>query len=208
LTEGVNLTSLWSMAGWTLLPILLLSPSAVKVRSIDLSRILAVAFSLPLVMVVAAPIIAVAIHYAGVSPAEADARLVAAKTESAWHQVTLQPLRFVGCNLANAVVAYATDRPQALPPRSFNGDIADQVYADAHNWPRTPGEPVSIDAELTQSGLALVCSSDEANWVNAAAERAARGADSQRIDIEITRKFLDIPGRPHHYVIFIIPPRQ
>jgi hypothetical protein len=84
------------MAGWTLLPIMLLSPPAVKVRSIDLSLMLAVTFSLPLVIVVAAPVIAVAINYAGVSPVEAHARLLAAKTEGAWHQVTLQPLRFVG----------------------------------------------------------------------------------------------------------------
>jgi len=30
-----------------------------------------------------------------------------------------------------------------------------------------PGEPASIDAELAQSGMALVCSTDESNWVNA-----------------------------------------
>jgi hypothetical protein len=208
LTEGINLTSLWSMAGWTLLPILLLSPPAVKVRLIDLRRILAVTFSLPFVMVVAAPVIAVAMHYLGVSSAETDARLVAAKTESAWHLVTSQPLRFVGCNFANEVVAYAVDRPRALPSRSFAGDIADDVYADAYNWPHTPGEPASIDAELAQSGIALVCSTDEANWVHAAAERAARDAGSRRIDVEITRNFLGIPGRPHRYVIFIIPPQQ
>jgi hypothetical protein len=67
------------------------------IPSIDLCRILAVAFSLPFVMVVAAPVIAVTRHYVGVSPAEAHARLMAAMTESAWHQVTSQPLRFVGC---------------------------------------------------------------------------------------------------------------
>jgi len=208
LTERINLTSLWSMPGLTLLPILLLSAPAVKVPSIDLRRVLAVTFSVPLVMLIVAPMVAVAIQYAGVSPNEAHARLMAAKTEDAWHQITPQPLRFVGCNFADQVVAYAADRPRTLPARAFAGNIADQVYADVYNWPRTPGEPASTEAELTQSGMALVCSTDEASWVNAAAERAARDAGSRRTDVEITRNFLGIPGRPHRYVIFIIPPQQ
>jgi hypothetical protein len=82
------------------------------------------------------------------------------------------------------------------------------MYADAYNWPRTPGEPASINAEITQSGMALVCSADEANWVHAAAERAACDARSRRIELEIARNFLGISGRSHRYVIFIIPPRQ
>jgi hypothetical protein len=54
--------------------------------------------------------------------------------------------------------------------------------------------------------MALVCSADEANWVAAAAQRAARDPASRRIDIEIARNFLGIAGRPQHYVVFIIPP--
>jgi hypothetical protein len=86
-----------------------------------------------------APLIAVATHYFGVSPAEAHARLLAAKTESAWHQLTAQPLRFVGCNFANQVVAYVNGPTRALPGRPFHGDITRSgvrrgTQLAAHAW--------------------------------------------------------------------------
>ena len=208
LVEHINVASLWSMPGWSLLPILLLSPPAVKIRKIDVRRILAFAVALPLVMVLTAPVIAVVIHYAGVSPSEAHARLLASETEKAWHQVTAQPLRFVGCNLANDAVAYAPELPHSLPARSFHGEIGDQVYAEIYNWPHSPDEAASVDAQLTQSGMALVCRDDEPNWVHVAAEWAARDPFSRRIEIDIARYFLGIRGRPQHYVIFIIPPQH
>jgi hypothetical protein len=209
LVGGSNLTPLWSLPTWTLLPVLLLSSPAVKVRPIDLRRLLAGAVAVPLVMLVAAPAVAIAIHRAGVAPPAAHGRLLAAETERAWSQATPQPLRFVGCNVADEVIAYAPDRPHSLPLRSFRGDIADKVYADAHDWPRRlPVGPEPSDEQLAQSGMALVCLADETNWVDAAAARAGRNPASRRIDVDIARNFLGIPGRPHRYVIFIIPPRQ
>ena len=158
LVGGSNLTSLWSMPAWTLLPVLLLSSPAVKVRPIDLRRILAGAVAVPLVMLVAAPAVAIAIHRAGVAPPAAHGRLLATETERAWSQATPQPLRFVGCNVADEVIAYSRDRPHSLPLRSFRGDIADKVYADAHDWPRRlPVGPAPSDEQLAQSGMALVC---------------------------------------------------
>ena len=209
LAGGTNLTSLWSMPAWTLLPVLLLSPSAVKVRSINVRRILAAAVAVPLAMLITAPAIAIAIHRAGVTPPAAHGRLLAAEAERAWRQATPQPLRFVGCDVADEVIAYAQDRPRSLPLRFFRGDIADKVYADAHDWPpmRTGG-PASSEAQLAQSGMVLVCLADETNWVDAAAAQAARDPASRRIDVEIARDFLGIPGKPQHYVIFIIPPQQ
>ena len=159
------------MPAWTLLPVLLLSPPAVKVRSIDLRRILAASGS---------GATCDADHRAGnrdcrstragVTPPAAHGRLLAAAAERAWRQATPQPLRFVGCDVADEVIAYAQDRPRSLPLRFFRGDIADEVYADAHGWPRMlPGGPASSDAQLAQSGMALVCLADETNWVQAAA---------------------------------------
>ena len=207
LTGGIKLTSLWSMSAWTLLPVVLLSSPAVKVQPINLRRILAAAVAVPLVMLIAAPVIAVATHRAGVEPLAAHGRLLAAETERAWHQATSRPLRFVGCNAANEVIAYALDRPHSLPLRSFRGDIADEVYADAYAWPdMPPGKTGSSETQLGQNGMALVCLVDEPNWVQAAADRAARNPESRRIDVQIARSFLGIPGAPKRYVIFIIPP--
>ncbi len=57
LASGTDITSLWSMSAWTLLPVLLLSPKAVTISSIDTRRLLAFAVALPLIMVIVSPAI-------------------------------------------------------------------------------------------------------------------------------------------------------
>ena len=209
LLSGTLLTPIWSMPALTLLPVLLLSPPDVKVSPTGRQSIVAVAAAEPLVMLIAAPAIALAIHRAGITPPAAHGRLLAAETERAWRQATPEPLRYVGCDVADEVIAYAQDRPHPLPWRSFQGRIADEVYADAHNWPRTAqGALEPSDAELAARGMALVCSADSPDWVEAAAAKAAGDPASRRVDIDITRNFLGIPGRAQRYVIFIIPPRR
>ena len=206
LAGGFDLTSLWSMPSWTLLPVLLLSPPAVKVHPVNQRRILATAIGEPLAMLIAAPMIAIIAYRLGVTP-PADDRLLAAETERLWHQVTSQTLRFVGCDAADEVIAYAADRPRSLPLRSYRGDIADEVYADARGWPPEPGGVGTSNADLAQSGMALVCSASKLDWVQAAATQAARQPSSRRINIEVTRTYLGIRGQPQHYIIFIIPPQ-
>jgi 4-amino-4-deoxy-L-arabinose transferase-like glycosyltransferase len=206
LAGGIKLTSLWSMPAWTLLPVVLMSSPAVKVHPINLRLILAVAIAEPVVMLIAAPVIAVGIHLAGVTPPAAHGRLLAAETERYWQQATSQPLRFVGCSAANEVIAYAADQPNSLPSYSFRGHVADAVYADAYWFP--PGKAWSSAAQLAQSGMALVCLANEPDWVQAAGAQAVRNPESRRIDLEIARNFLGIPGVPQRYVIFIIPPPQ
>jgi len=209
LAGGTNLTSLWATPAWTLLPVLLLSPPALKVRPKDLRRILAAAVAVPLAMLIAATPIAFAIHLAGVQPPAAHGRLLAAETERAWRQATPQPLRFVGGDVADEGVAYAQDQPHSLPLYFFDGNIGDKAIADTYGWPRTPpGVPALSDAELARSGKALINLADDEMWVRAAATQAARDPASRRTDLEIARSFLGIPGKPQRYVLFIIPPRR
>jgi len=158
---------------------------------------------------IAAPAIAVATHLAGVTPLKAaHGRLLATVVERAWRQATPQPLRFVGCDVANEVIAYAQDRPGSVPLRSYHGWIADEVYAEANGWPQPRHEgPASSDAQLAESGMALVCLAD-GDSVASAVARAARDPASKRIDVEIRRDFLGIPGQPQSYVIFIFPPQH
>jgi 4-amino-4-deoxy-L-arabinose transferase-like glycosyltransferase len=208
LASGTTPTPLWSMSAWALLPVLLLSPSGVKIVPLNLQGILRLAMAEPLVMLIAAPAIAIAIHFAGVTPPAAHGRLLAAQTEQAWRQATAQPLRFVGCDVGNEVIAYAQDRPRALAWRFFGGDIADTVYAEGHGWPRTaPGPSEPSDTQLAESGMALVCSADDGSWVGPAAARAARNPTAKRLDVEVARDFWGLPGQPQRYAIFIIPPR-
>ena len=95
----------------------------------------------------------------------------------------------------------------ALFPRAHSGAVlGDQIYAEAY-WPPTSAQQSRVsNEELRQSGMALVCSEDAPNWLQAAASRAAQEPASRRIEVEITRKYLGIAARPRRYVIFIIPP--
>lgn len=183
---GAEITSLWSMPCWTLLPVLLLSPQAVSVREVDTRRILGLAVALPLVMLVAAPVIAPIAQRSGPPPASAQAALLAQQVESLWHQMTPQPLRFVGgdADLAYGVVTYAPERPRALP-----------------------GLPQPDAADLRQSGMALVCFAEDGACRRAAEARASGIAGSRSVVSDIIRGFFGRPGEPRRYAIVLVPPR-
>jgi hypothetical protein len=208
LAIGTAPTALWSMPAWTLLPVLMLSPAAVKIEAGNLRVMLGASVAEPLVMVILAPAVALTIHLIGVKPPAAHGRLLAADTEQAWRQVTSRPLRFVGCDAADEVITYAKDRPRVLPWRLYNGDVADLIYALEYGWPQSPKDKQVSEAQLAADGMALVCSTDRSDWVQAAAARAARDPSSRRIEVEARRDFLGFPGRPARYAIFIIPPRN
>jgi hypothetical protein len=183
LVSGIEITSLWSMSAWTLLPVLLLSPPAVAIRDIDTRRILAAAVVIPLAMLIAAPVVAIVAQRNSPPPNSAQAALLAGEVEQLWHQTIPQPLRFVGGagDLADGVATYAVERPRVL---------TDMPPPDA--------------AELKRDGMAIVCFADDAGCRDSAATQAASG---RRIETEIVRNFLRFPGKPQRYTIFIVPPR-
>jgi len=57
LLSGTDITSLWSMSAWTLLPVVLLSPQAMAISAVDTRRLLAFAVALPVTMVIVSPAI-------------------------------------------------------------------------------------------------------------------------------------------------------
>jgi len=183
LVSGTEITSLWSMSAWALLPVLLLSPPAITLRDIDTCRILAAAVVVPLAMLIASPVLAILAQRGNPLPAAAQAGLLADEVARLWHAATPQPLRFVGGDgdLADGVVTYAAERPRAL---------TDMPPPDA--------------AELARSGMAIVCFAENAGCRSNASAQAATG---RRTETEIVRNFLGFPGKPQRYTIFIVPPR-
>jgi hypothetical protein len=182
--SGTEITSLWSMPAWTLLPVLLLSSPAVTWRAVDTSRVLLAAIVVPLVMLLAAPAIAVMVHRNGPQPAAAQGQLLAAQVERVWSQATQQPLRYVGgdAEIAYSVAAYAYDRPHALP-----------------------GLPPPDATRLRQSGMVLLCFAEDAGCVNLA---RAHNPEGGVMTTEIWRHYWGMPGKPQRYNIVIVPPRQ
>jgi hypothetical protein len=182
--SGTEITSLWSMPAWTLLPVLLLSSPAVTWRPVDTSRVLLAAIVVPLVMLLAAPAIAVIVHRNGPQPAAAQGQLLAAQVERVWTQATQQPLRYVGgdAEIAYSVAAYAYDRPHALP-----------------------GLPPPDATRLRQSGMVLICFAEDTGCVSLA---RAHNPDGGVMTTEIWRHYWGMPGKPQRYNIVIVPPRQ
>ena len=183
LASGIEITSLWSMSAWTLLPVLLLSPPTVTISDIDLRRILAAAVVIPIAVLIASPVVAILAQRNGSPPNSAQSSLLAGEVEQLWHQTIPQPLRFVGGagDLANGVATYAVERPRVL---------TDMPPPDA--------------AELKRDGMAIVCFAEDTACRDRAGAQAATG---RRIETEIVRDFLRFPGKPQRYTIFIVAPR-
>ena len=186
LVGGATINSLWAMPAFTLLPVLLLSSAAVTFRPAETRRILAMAIAVPLVMLVAAPAIAVIGQRGGPQAAAAQAPLLAVEVARAWRSLTPQPLRFVGgdADLAYGVITYVDGRPRALT-----------------------GMAAPAAAGLAQAGQAIVCFAEDAACRAAAAAQAARVAGSRTVETTIARSVWGIAGRPRNYAIVLVPPQ-
>jgi len=184
LAGKTEITSLWSMSAWTLLPVVLLSPSALHLRPVDTRRLLGLAIALPLVMLVASPAIAWFTRDKA-QPAEAQGRLLAQEVDRDWRNLTPEPLRFVGgeADLAYAVVTWSADRPRALTDM--------------------PMPPATV---LRRAGRAIVCFAEDKGCKSKAAELAAVTPGSRVVESTIVRGFFRSLGRPQGYTITLIPP--
>ncbi|HEY6023291.1 MAG TPA: glycosyltransferase family 39 protein [Pseudolabrys sp.] len=180
-----EITSLWSMPAFTLLPVLLLSSPAVTLRTLDVRRILLGAVALPIVMLIASPAIAYFTQRATTAPATAQASLLALEVERLWHQSTPQPLRFIGgdADLAYGAAAYTADRPRALA-----------------------GMPPPRANEVARYGLVWICLAEDATCRRDAVARG--GATAKVVDTQIVRNFMGVSGRPQRYTIVIVPPQR
>jgi 4-amino-4-deoxy-L-arabinose transferase-like glycosyltransferase len=188
---GVKLTSLWTMPAWTLFPVVLLTPSVIVVTREAVVRLTAIAMVMPVVMLLAAPIISIVIHQKGVEPtAEVHSRLLAREVEKVWRATSDKPLRLVGGDqdLAYGVAFYLADRPSVFP----------------YLLPREA--PWVNDARIDREGLVILCLRRARECVQMAEQRAAKGPKGQRADVELVRDHFGIAGKPERYVIITMPP--
>jgi hypothetical protein len=184
LAGKTEITSLWSMSAWTLLPVMLLSPPALQVRPVDADRLFGLAIALPLIMLVASPAIAWFTRDKA-RPAEAQGKLLAQEVDRDWRNLTPEPLRFVGgeADLAYAVVTWSADRPRALTDM-----------------------PLPPAAVLKRAGRVVVCFAEDSGCKSKAAALAAVTPGSRVIESTIMRAFFRSLGKPQGYTITLIRP--
>jgi dolichyl-phosphate-mannose-protein mannosyltransferase len=186
-----DVVPIWTIASMTLLPVVLLSSPLVTLVRAAAIRILAIAIAVPLVCVVAAPVVSLAVHLHGVENYGAHYRLVAQEVEKVWRETTDRPLRLVGgtANLLYGSVFYFADRPSLL-------EIASPQLT-----------PWVDEARIARDGIALYCPAADSVCMKALNARAAKSAVGKRVEVEVSRTFLGIADKPERYVIVTIPPR-
>ena len=186
----LELTALWTMASWSLLPVVLLSSPVVTLPRLDAVRVVGFAVIFPIVMVIAAPVIAIVIHRTNVTPSMLHSSLLAPAVDKLWRETTPKPLRlFSGfVDFAYGVAFYLPSHPPVV-------HVLDGVP--------TPG----FDERLAREGIALVCPVDEAFCMSKLDALVGRVPGSKRETVEVARTFLGTPSASGRYVIATVPPR-
>lgn len=187
LIAGIEITSLWSMSAWTLLPILLLSPKDVTWRPVDTERIAVFAAVLPVILLIASPFIAEQNRPKGPPSAAAQAPVLAREVGRLWHQIVPYPLRYVGGDgdIVLPVTAYAADKPHALLPEFM-----------------TAPDP----ATLRRAGMVQICfAGDETCLSRVKADIGHAPVQTNQTTIVQTPGQPD--AEPRRYTIMVVPPR-
>jgi 4-amino-4-deoxy-L-arabinose transferase-like glycosyltransferase len=184
---GVELTSLWTMQSWFLLPIVLLAPQAAVVPR---SRAVGVAAGVCVIAgcaLIAAPLLAWNRHVGGTKHKEAYYRLASNEITQEWRRRTGRPLTIVMGDYSEAVTFYAPDHPDSVP--HFNASLA----------------PWIGPARIEREGYAVLC--EERLCISIAENLAAANPRAVRRDIELARSYLGRRGPSVRFVIFVVPPR-
>jgi hypothetical protein len=187
----VRMNAIWTMSGMTLLPVVLLSSPLVKIDRQAAVRLLGLAIVFPVVMAMAAPIIAIAIHRQGVPAYATHYQLIARAVEQAWGERTNAPLRIIGSSydLANGIVFYFAGQPS--------------TYAIT-----APQATPWVDEDrIKREGIAMVCPVPEQSCVDAMNRFAARYPDDKPSEVTLARRYFGALDNAVQYRILVIPPQ-
>jgi 4-amino-4-deoxy-L-arabinose transferase-like glycosyltransferase len=200
---GIELTSLWTMSAWTLLPVILLSSPLVAIGRHNAQHILALTIMFSLLMIAVAPAIGLAVHRADLLPGMTQTSVVAKAVERLWQQTTDRPMKvFAGIDeFTDGVAFYMRVHPRAL-------HVLDDPVTD-----RVDQLPPAIKQRIDREGIVLLCPvrthlpPDAALCLKRADWIAAQFLAGQRSELELSRRYLGFDGQPARYRIISIAPR-
>lgn len=194
---GLHVGSVWSMSAFALLPVMLLSSPLVVISRRDAMRVLALAVVFPVVVVAVAPAIAFGVHRTAKSTGVAHSSVVGDAVERLWRETTDRPLRlFAGYDeLTDGVSFYMRQHPFAA--HLLDGTVSQEVRA-----------------RIDRDGIAMLCPARTrdaagAEWCYIAAISYARCSLPGKVrEIEVSRRYLGVDGKPARYLLITIPPWQ
>ncbi len=185
---GVELTPLWTMQAWFLLPIILLAPPMAVVPRVKAVYIAAVVIGITALALVAAPFVAWSKHTDGTKHGQSYYRAISDEIMQEWRRHTDRPLRIVMGDFAEAVTFYSPDHPDAVP--YFNLRVAPWVTPD----------------RMEHEGYAVLC--DQPGCVKEAARRAASEPRAIRREFELSRRHFGREGPSARFTVLIVPPQE
>jgi 4-amino-4-deoxy-L-arabinose transferase-like glycosyltransferase len=190
LAASLRIVSLWAMLAMTLLPVVLLSSPWLVISRAALVRLLALAVALPVVAVLAAPAVAIAILRLGPDNG-GTSRLLAGAIEQAWRASSDRPLGLMGGegDTVYRLIPYLSGQPSTV----------DVIRPDRSPW--------ADASRIAREGIALVCPASAVWCVQAIEARVARGPDARRTEVEVVRRHLGVMGKPERYLVITVPPQ-
>jgi hypothetical protein len=107
-----------------------------------------------------------------------------------WRETTEAPLRLIGSydNVLNGSAFYFPDRPSTF-------EIVNPALT-----------PWTDEARIARQGILLYCPVAENRCMDALNRRAATAARGRRVEMDISRTFLGIPGPVTRYAVVAVPP--
>jgi hypothetical protein len=186
----VEIASIWTMSGMTLLPIVLLSSPLVTITRSAGIRLLTLVVVYTTAIVAASPVIAIVLHRQGVPNYATHYQLIARAMERAWSARTNAPLRIVGSYsvIVNGIVFYFDSKPSTL---------------DISSAAQTPW----VDRKrVRRDGVVIVCPAPEASCVQGMYNYAAHLHGAKVEDVVLARRYFGTFDAPVHYLILTILP--
>jgi hypothetical protein len=191
IVAGFQVTSLWTMSAWTLLPVILLGSRAVLPSQNDVVVAVAVAIAFPLVALASAPAVAFTIQRNGqASPEATYSALLAESVERVWSETTTRPLR-----LFASVGGFPVTVAFYLPGHPTFWQPADYERLD----------PTARDARIARDGIVVACPADDMTCIKFATAIGQLNAASRRKEIETVRSYWGAP-REMRFLIIAVPP--
>jgi hypothetical protein len=194
---ALHVGSVWSMSAFALLPVMLLSSPLVAISRRDAMRVLALAVVFPFVMAAVAPAIAFGVHRTLKSTGLAHSSVMGDAVEQLWRETSDRPLKnFAGYDeLTDGASFYMRNHPRAV------------------HW--LDGTPSQTDrASVDRDGIVLLCpararTADGADWCyGAAISQVWCSIRGKETEIDVSRRYLGVDGKPARYLLFSIPPWQ
>jgi dolichyl-phosphate-mannose-protein mannosyltransferase len=183
---GVELTSLWTMQAWFLLPIVLLAPQTVAVTRSSVVHIAAAVIAISMLALLAAPAISWSRHVNGTKHGESLYRAISDEVTRQWHQHSDRPLTIVMGDLSEAVTFYSPDHPDSIPGFELRA------------------VPWVTPERLAREGYVLLC--NQPACANEADRRAAAEPRAVRRELELSRRYLGRQGPSARFIVVLMPP--